>query len=323
VTTLEESLERALQEYNVADATIAEWREQFLALRVTDLASKEQVDAVHKARMIVKSARVEVEKTRKRLKENALKWGRAVDAEARRITTLLEPIEKHLGAEEDKPAAERRRIEELERREREAKLRARLEALRDAGAAALEQDVRDLSDEEFAAVLGEARAQKAEREAAEAERRAAEEKRLAAERERLERERAEQERIRARQEAEAAVRRKEEQEAAERERAQLAAERRAMEEERARVEAEARRQAEEEAARQRAAEEKARQEAEAAAKAEAARIAAERAPDREKVEAFASALAAVPVPEVWCRAEIAAARDQLVGQIRYWSEAAS
>lgn len=320
--TFDENLAQALTKYDVADATIAAWSEEFLQLAITDLDDREQLQRVHKARMVVREARVQVEKTRKALKADALEWGRRVDAEAKRITALLEPIEKHLEAEEDKPAAEKRRLEALEEERRVARLRRRMELLRDAGSPLLPQDVANVSDEDFEATLQRALEAKAQREAEEAERRAEQERHLAEERKRLEQERAEQERVRAAREAEEAVRRKEAQEALERERAALAAEQARIAEERARVEAEARRQAEAEAARKRAEEEKARAEREAAARAEAERIAAERAPDREKVAAFCRALADVPMPEVWCTPQIESELADCIGRILDLAEVA-
>jgi len=60
--------------------------------------------------MVVKNHRVAVEKKRKDLKADALEWGRKVDAEAKRISALLEPIEVHLQTEEDKVTKEKERI---------------------------------------------------------------------------------------------------------------------------------------------------------------------------------------------------------------------
>jgi len=83
---------------------------------------------VHEARMLVKGHRVEVEKTRKALKEDALRYGQAVDREAKRITGLLQPIEDHLGQQETWCLAEKDRIKNEARLKAEAEARARAEA---------------------------------------------------------------------------------------------------------------------------------------------------------------------------------------------------
>ena len=112
--------EKALVEYNITDAAIAEMEKIYMDLTITDLEDKEQFDAVHSARMTVKGKRVEVEKRRKELKADALEWGRKVDTEAKRIVGKLEPIESHLDREERKVTDEQERIkEEAERKEKE------------------------------------------------------------------------------------------------------------------------------------------------------------------------------------------------------------
>ena len=80
--------------------------------------------------MVVKNHRVAVEKKRKDLKADALEWGRKVDAEAKRITVLLEPIEVHLQTEEDKVTKEKERIRTqkiLDERERVAGIRVEIQ----------------------------------------------------------------------------------------------------------------------------------------------------------------------------------------------------
>ena len=175
--------------------------------------------------MTVKEKRVEVEKTRKGLNESALEWQRKVNAEAKRITEMLAPVENHLKAQEEAYEAERERIRlEVERKVQE-KTQARVAALITAGmqfngafyffpGSPLSTDVITLTgatDEEFNLFLAQAQVEQA-RIQAEADRKAKEEAdRLEAERlkkeaeerakaEELARVKAEQERIRAEQE---------------------------------------------------------------------------------------------------------------------------
>lgn len=83
-----------------ADAVIAKWAEQYLPLKIKGIEDKAGQKKVHEARMVVKTKRIEVEKKRKELKEDALRYGQAIDKEANRIKGLIEPIETHLEAEE-------------------------------------------------------------------------------------------------------------------------------------------------------------------------------------------------------------------------------
>ncbi len=129
-----EMISTALQKFNVTDAAIAKIKEEYLCLVVTDLTDRKQIEKVHEARMDVKGKRIEVEKTRKELKEDALRYGQAIDKEAKRITALLTPIEEHLNTEDGKVQAEKDRIKtEAEAKEAE-RLQARINTLNTFGA---------------------------------------------------------------------------------------------------------------------------------------------------------------------------------------------
>lgn len=99
-----------LQKFNVADAVISKMAGEYLPLKVKGLDDKEGLKKVHDARMLVKAKRIEVEKKRKALKESSLRFGQEVDAEAKRITALLAPIEAHLEKEESIVEREKERL---------------------------------------------------------------------------------------------------------------------------------------------------------------------------------------------------------------------
>lgn len=187
------------------DATIAEFREKYTGLAITDAESEK---AVRKARSEVKRVRVAVEKRRKELKADALEWGRKVDGEAKRITALLTEVEQPLideikRVEDEREAAERAKIEaeleakrkaERERIEAEQKAeRERVEAER-AEMEAERQRIAKERAEWAAARKAEAEARAAEQARIEAEQ-AAQRAELEAERQKLEAQRQEQERI--------------------------------------------------------------------------------------------------------------------------------
>ena len=109
-----------LQKFNVADAVIAKMSAEYLPLKVKGLDDREGLKKVHDARMIVRDKRIEVEKKRKGLKESSLRFGQAVDGEAKRITGLLLPIEAHLENEESIVEKEKERLRlEVEQKEQE------------------------------------------------------------------------------------------------------------------------------------------------------------------------------------------------------------
>lgn len=268
--TLEETNvgESGLQRFCPTDSAIAEMASQYMPLAIQGVDDSEGYQLVHAARMSVRGHRVAVEKVRKELKADALKYGRKVDAEAKRITALLMPIEDHLAAEEDAYISEKERIRNAERLAAEAAAKAEADRIK------AEQEA-------------EAARIKAEQEA-EAAKLRTERERLAEEQRRLDEQRRQMEAEKKRlADIEAARQREIENE---RIRAEAA--------EKARIETERRieREAAELKARAdaRAAEAKARADAEAAAKSRAEAL----RPDKEKLMAFAGMVGGLEIPTV-------------------------
>jgi chromosome segregation ATPase len=256
-------------DYGIAEQTIADLKSRYGGLTIK---SQSDYEMVRLAIADVRSIRTGVEKSRKELKADALEYGRKVDAEAKRVTALLEAIELPLLTE--KSRVDRERAAERDRKEAEA--RERLEAE--------QAEARRVEEERLAA-------EKAKREAE----MLAEREKLAAERRELEAARQELAKAQQAEIDRAAAERSAEEARLETERAKLAAERAEFD----RLEAEriARLQAE-----RAEIERQERERLEAIERAEAeAKAAADRkrlAPDREKLREFASALESLPYPDV-------------------------
>ena len=118
--------------FNVTDAVIAKWEEEFLTLKVSGPTDEKGYEAVHAARMTIKAKRVEVDKLRVEMNAEALAHQRKVNAEAKRITGKLTPIEDHLEKQEkvvtEEKERQRKAAEEAERLRLEAEEKARKEA---------------------------------------------------------------------------------------------------------------------------------------------------------------------------------------------------
>ena len=268
--------------YSVADAAIENLKQQFTGLELT-VSEPKGYQAVTKAIATTRSLRGEVEDTRVMLKKDALEYGRRVDAEAKRLTSLLLEIEEPLKAAKKAvdDAAERERVAKIEAEK--AKIEAEIKAQRDAEAARIKAEQDAIAEKN-----------RIEREALEAERK----KRDA--------ERAEKDRIRreelAKAEAAAKIERdklRAEQEKLDAERRKIEAERQAAEraefERQAKIKAEC--EAKERAERERIAAEQRKVEQERQAAAERARVEALR-PDREKIAEWANQLRAIYMPDV-------------------------
>lgn len=235
------------------------------ALVVTEESQTDLMREARTKRLALKAVRVEVENTRKSLKEQSLREGKAIDGMANIIKALIVPVEEHLEGQE--------KFAELRQAERAAKKHAeRVEQLSQYVADVSLYSLRDMSDEAFTTLLaGSKEAFTAQKEAeakAEADRIAA--AKAAAD----EQERIRQENVRLKAEAE-------EQEE------KLKAERKIAEDERLKRE-------------ELEAEQRAKTLAEAKAKADAEETARKAllAPDKDKLLAFADMIAGLEMPSV-------------------------
>lgn len=169
--------------YPIAASAIAEKCERYKDLKIGGPDDKAGYQMVRSARLDLKADRVAIENRRKELKAGALEYGRQVDGTAKELMAPIIEREKQLQDEED---AHNKAIEEIKRKEQEAKrakLHNRLEKLKEQGCSIHPMIVEEWNDEEFEKQLADAtEASRIRKEAKEQERA-----------ERLERERLQQE----------------------------------------------------------------------------------------------------------------------------------
>lgn len=169
------------------------WKTKAETLVVTDVSQVREMKMAREARLALKDIRVNVEKTRKELKEDSLRKGKAIDGIANVIKYLIEPIESHLEQQE--------RFAEVYEAKRKAALKSeRTELLTTFGIDVTYYDLGNMPEESFNQLLSSAKIAHEQR-AAEA-RRIEEEKILRQKAEAEERERIRLENVRLRQEAE-------------------------------------------------------------------------------------------------------------------------
>ncbi len=77
-----------------------DWREKAEALVVTDETQTDLMKQAREARLALRSIRVEADKVRKNLKEDSLRYGKAVQSVYNLIEENISPIEKHLETQE-------------------------------------------------------------------------------------------------------------------------------------------------------------------------------------------------------------------------------
>lgn len=141
-----EDMVRAAYAQIVTDEKLEEIERQALSIVVAGeydtKGSKQAKDALR----AVTKLRTEIEKTRKEQKADYLAGGRMVDAEAKRITSRVEKIERHL-------QEQCKIVEMAEQRRKEQKLKDRIAKLSAVKASVMESNLAAMSDESFAEVL--------------------------------------------------------------------------------------------------------------------------------------------------------------------------
>lgn len=123
-----------------------EWEGKAKSIVVTDSSQTTEMAMAREARLKFSKLRIDVEKSRKAMKEQSLRKGQAIDAIARFLVSLISPIEEHLKLQEDftkieeakkqeqlrieaENKAEKERLE-LEEKERKEQERIRLENIK-------------------------------------------------------------------------------------------------------------------------------------------------------------------------------------------------
>ena len=278
-----------------------EWKVKAESIIVTDASQKELMADARKARLFLKDIRVQADKTRKELKEDSIRYGKAVQGVYNVIEYMIVPIEQHL--ERQERFAE---IQEAERKwalklKRESELKPYMEFV------AHNIDLGGMSEEDFMKILNGAKMQMQAKNDAIAKAEAERIERERAEAEERERVRVENQRLR----AEAEEREKQimaERAKAEAERKSLEAKAEAERRERMRLESEAAAKAEAER----------REKAKEAARIEAEEAARKAAPDAEKARALAELILAVKAPEM----ETKSGRDKVYRAMAMLKQAA-
>ncbi len=167
----------------IADDEIARWKIEFESL---DASTSEGYEQVKRAVAVCRKTRSMIEEKRKFLNEEALKHQRTVNAEAKRITALIEEVEEPLKAKkqavDDEVERKRKELEE----KRRAVIQGRIdEFLMETGTSLPWATAEAMSDSEYESALEQGKAEKQRRDEAEAAR---------IEAERIERQRIEAER---------------------------------------------------------------------------------------------------------------------------------
>jgi hypothetical protein len=97
-----------------------EWKQRAESLVVTSVDQVEEMKMAREARLALRQIRINADKTRKDLKEDSLRYGRAVQSVYNVIESSISPIEAHLENQEKFKEREEARQRDILRNEREA-----------------------------------------------------------------------------------------------------------------------------------------------------------------------------------------------------------
>jgi hypothetical protein len=130
-----------------------EWRRKAGLLIVTDESQVKEMKLAREARLELKKIRVEADKTRKALKEDSLRYGKAVQGVYNVIEYLISPIEKHLEEQEKFVEIREQNRKEAVRQLRESELESYMEFV------PYGMDLGGMSDEDYSKLLNGAKIQ--------------------------------------------------------------------------------------------------------------------------------------------------------------------
>lgn len=137
-----------LEKFADATALAESWAQKAKEIVVTDESQTDLMKSAREGRLLLKDRRVEIEKTRKQLKEASLKEGRAIDDIAKALTSLIAPTEEYLQLQEDfAKIKEQKRISDLNMLRQEL-IRAYLNPYEEVG------NLGVMPDNQFNALLG-------------------------------------------------------------------------------------------------------------------------------------------------------------------------
>jgi hypothetical protein len=127
-------LKNAVVSFNITNEALKQISDTHMAVKVADCNDKEGYALVKNSLSLVRKKRVEVENIRKDIKADSLAYGRKVDAEAKRITALLSPVESHLKVQKKIVDDEVERLKQIEIEKEQKRIENRCLELVEAGA---------------------------------------------------------------------------------------------------------------------------------------------------------------------------------------------
>jgi vacuolar-type H+-ATPase subunit I/STV1 len=169
ISRLDAAIEHAVTTLAKSDAVIDQISDEYLAITVSSPQDNAGFETASTALKRMVRLRNQVEKTRKELKADSVRYGKAVDGEAKRIQGLIKPIEDHLKEQADVVRLEQKRLEVEAENKRREEVRSWIAKLNDIGAAVNPDALNAMTAEDFDWHFRAAKSEADKRKEAEAE----------------------------------------------------------------------------------------------------------------------------------------------------------
>jgi len=134
ISKVDAAIDYAVEELRQSDVVLDQIGEEYSQIVVASPQDDAGFETASTALKRMVRLRNDVEKKRKELKADSTRYGKAVDAEARRIQGLIEPIETHLKTQCDVVRLEQKRLEVEAENKRREQVRGWIDRLNDIGA---------------------------------------------------------------------------------------------------------------------------------------------------------------------------------------------
>lgn len=186
IQVIADNINSGLLAFEERKAALIQLKKETEGLTITSIDDKQAISQVGVARKKLKSARVEIQKEGKSMRDPLTKISKSISEKEYELIDIISPIEKDLQSKEDWVEGEKKRLADEEAERKQAIIQARIDKLAAYGFAIDIAFITAINEEDFEKILDNARAEyekelakKAEEERLEQEKQAQIEKDLA------------------------------------------------------------------------------------------------------------------------------------------------
>jgi len=163
------NINKGLEAFETRKAELTKLKEDAAGLTIDSIEDKAAINQVSTWRKKLKSARVEIQKEGKAMRDPLTRISKSISAKEDELIDIISPTEKDLQAKEDWVKAEQDKIDQAEARRKQELIQARIDKLRAYGFEIDLTFITALGDEDFDKVLDNARVEYEKGEAIKAE----------------------------------------------------------------------------------------------------------------------------------------------------------